>query len=105
VTNKRRQKQKFQTIVEGFRKIGELTAEQAETFTLMFRRCRSDSEFQEVSRAMHGVIAEWKTGGDQYSHLLRAANDLDVFEDAGEDADPPGLVEALARSQIHFKRK
>lgn len=101
--NRRRTKQKYQTIVEGFRKTGALTDEQAETFLIMFRRCLIEAEFEEVSRAMHGVMQGWKTGGGQYDHLLRAANDLDVFEDSGEDADPPGLVEALARSQIHFK--
>lgn len=102
--NRRRTKQKYQTLVEGFRKTGALTDEQAETFILMFRRCLVEAEFEEVSRAMHGVMEEWKTGGGQYDHLLRAANNLDVFEDPGEDADPPRLVAALARSQVTFKK-
>lgn len=79
---------------------GRLTEEQRAAFEMMYRRCRTPEEQDQVTKAVHDAMEGWKTGTDRWSRLRQAAEGLDLEED--EDEDPPALKAALARSQITF---
>lgn len=80
-----------------------LTPEQVETFSKMYRGARTREEQDEVSRALDLQVNGWKTATDAYSRVLQSASDLGELCDQDEE-DPPGLKEGLARSQVTFRK-
>jgi hypothetical protein len=87
---------------------GELKQEEADTFEVMYRRCRTQEEQDQVTRAVHTVIDGWKDkgaggmAGGAYAHLARIRAGVDIY---AEDDDPPALKAALERARVDVRRR
>jgi hypothetical protein len=53
-----------------------MPAEQASQFELMLRRARTADEQDQVMAAFDHYINSWRTETDEWSRLLRDANDI-----------------------------
>jgi len=89
---------------------GGLKPEEANTFEVMYRRCRTQEEQDQVTRALHAVIDGWKDkgkggmAGGAYAHLARVRAGLDVYAPE-DDEDPPALKAALERSRVDVRQR
>ena len=90
---------------------GRITKEHFEGFELMYRRCRTEAEQDEVTKAVHHHLEGWKdagkggAAGGAYAHLQRLRAGIDLYsEPEDEDDDPPALKEALARSRVNLRQ-
>ena len=106
----RARKQSLILVVKTHLAARKLDQAQADQFELMYRRCRTEREQDEVTLALHGVMDGWKYRGDGgmaggvYAHLRRVAAGNDVYADE-EDEDPPALAEALARARVDVRKR
>lgn len=76
-----------------------LDEKQVETFRLMYARCRTPEEQDEVTKIVRAQFDGWKDENDRFSKILRMAHD---DGDDDEDDDPPSLKAALARSRVRL---
>lgn len=68
---RRQTKQRFISSVELRLRAGLLTPKQAETFRLLFARCQTDADFEQVRKALEQVSMGVKGGTDRYALLLK----------------------------------
>ena len=78
--------------------------EEVAQFELMYRRARTTEEQDQVTGVLGQFLNGWKEGDDDFSRLLRTANDLDDFLDEDEDRLPPALEAAIARARVDVSR-
>jgi hypothetical protein len=86
-----------------------LTKEEADGFELMYRRCRTEAEQDQITAALRHHLDGWKdagkggASGGAYAHLQRLRAGIDLYSE-DEDDDPPALKEALARSRVDLRK-
>jgi hypothetical protein len=94
----RAQKSTFIQLIQFQQKARNLTAAQADAFTLMVRRCNSLLDLARVKEVVHDV-ARGVTENVEVNLLV-----ADPLDNLDEPEDPPRLREALQRSRVTFKR-
>jgi hypothetical protein len=100
----RARKQSLVLVVRAHCLAGKLTQIEADTFELMYRRCRTELEQDQVSKALHDVMDGWKTDrGSRLAHLRRIKERV-LLPEEEEDEDPPALQAALARARVDVRR-
>ncbi len=82
-----------------------ISAEEAAGFELMYRRCRTEEEQDQVTKAVHHAMDGWKdpgsgAAGGVFDHLRRLRAGIDLYsEDEEEEEDSPALKAAIARAR------
>lgn len=89
--------------LRGYGMAGKLTAGQLAGFELRYRQAVTEADQDVVTADLKKLMDGWREGRDAFSKVLRNASDLDD-DFSEEDDDPPALKEALAKSQIIFRR-
>jgi hypothetical protein len=79
--------------------------EEVAGFEGMYRRARTPGEQDQVTEALRAFVGGWQEGDDDFSRLLRLANDFDDFLCDDEDRLPPALEEAIARARVDVRAR
>lgn len=72
-----------------------LDEEQVETFRLMYARCRTAEEQDEVTKVVRAQFDGWRDENDRFSKILQMAHEE-------EEDDPPALKEVLSRAKVRL---
>ena len=86
---------------------GKLSAEEAAGFELMYRRCRTMGEQDQVTAAVHHALDGWKdpgkggAAGGAFAHLQRLKAGIDLYSTNGEDDEEDSP--ALARARVNVR--
>jgi hypothetical protein len=94
--------------LKAFLLLRKISVEEASTFELMYRRCRTEEEQDEVTKALHHVMDGWKdpgkgAAGGAFSHLRRLRAGIDLYsEGEPEEEDSPALKAAIALARQPF---
>jgi hypothetical protein len=74
-----------------------LTQFATDAFEVMYRRCKTTEEQDQVTKAFGDVVDGWKKNKDAFAKVRQGFLD----DEPGEE-DPPSLQAALARSGLTF---
>lgn len=81
----------------------QFTPEQTATFERLYRAARTQTEQDQVTKAIEVQANGWRTGTDGFSRVLQAASDIgELGED--EDEDDPAFKAILERTKVTMRR-
>lgn len=81
-----------------------MKVEEINQFELMYRRARTTEEQDQVTAALRSYNEGWRESDDDFSRLLRIANDFDCFLDEDdEDRLPASLEAAIERARVNVR--
>lgn len=69
-----------------------ISQEQHDAFEVMFRRCRSEIEQDQVRKVIEEQLIGWKTDTDRFARILR--------DDDEDEEDSPALKAAIEKARV-----